>query len=101
MIAFYAIYVAAIVVLAISPNLQSGSWKSALISGALFGLFAYGTYELTNLATSRGWPLAVVLVDMTWGTFLTGIAAVAGFALTRYLTDLGQFGLEKCWFSGS
>jgi uncharacterized membrane protein len=66
-IAFYAIYVAAIVVLAISPNLQSGSWKSALISGALFGLFAYGTYELTNLATLRGWPLAVVLVDMIWG----------------------------------
>jgi uncharacterized membrane protein len=57
----------------------------AAIFGGLFGLFAYATYEMTNYATLRGWPLAVVVVDMAWGTAVTAAAAALGYAATRLL----------------
>jgi uncharacterized membrane protein len=79
-IAFYVVYVAGIVVFAVSPALGERAWTSALIHGALFGFFAYATYDLTNLATLRGWPLSLSLIDMAWGTVLTAVAAGAGTA---------------------
>ena len=81
---FYLIYIVGIVVFAVSPALQAGSWKTALMLGGLFGFIAYGTYDVTNLATLRGWPVSVVIVDMTWGTVLTGVSAALGYAITRY-----------------
>ena len=81
---FYLIYIVGIVVFAISPALQGGSWKTALMLGGLFGFIAYGTYDVTNLATLRGWPVSVVIVDMAWGTVLTGVSAALGYAITRY-----------------
>ena len=81
---FYLIYIVGIVVFAISPALQAGSWKTALMLGGLFGFIAYGTYDVTNLATLRGWPVSVVIVDMAWGTVLTGVSATLGYAITRY-----------------
>lgn len=81
---FYLIYIVGIVVFAISPALQGGSWKTALMLGGLFGFIAYGTYDVTNLATLRGWPVSVVIVDMAWGTVLTGVSATLGYAITRY-----------------
>jgi uncharacterized membrane protein len=83
---FYLFYVIGIVIFAVAPALQSGSWKTALTMGALFGLFAYATYDMTNLATLRGWPVAVTVVDMAWGTVITGVSATAGYFLTRSLT---------------
>jgi uncharacterized membrane protein len=53
--------------------------------GALFGFFAYATYDMTNLATLRDWPVAVTAVDMAWGTFLTGVSATAGFFAAKHL----------------
>ena len=87
---FYAAYAAGIVIFAVSPALKSGEWRDALIYGALFGFFAYGTYDLTNIATLRDWPVAMSIVDMIWGTALTATSATLGFFITRALfTSVG------------
>lgn len=81
---FYLIYVFGLVVLVISPALPKGSLATAILTGALFGLCAYATYDLTNLATIRDWPILVTVVDLVWGTLLS--AAVTGISfwiLTR------------------
>ncbi|WP_029004448.1 DUF2177 family protein [Azorhizobium doebereinerae] len=87
-VAFYLIYVAGIVVFAIAPALGSGRWTTALLNGALLGLSAYATYDLTNQATLKTWPLALTLVDMAWGTALTATAASLGFLIARALHRL-------------
>lgn len=76
---FYAGYVAGIVYFAIAPALAAGGLPRAIINGALVGLLAYGTYDATNFATLRGYPVEVAVVDVIWGTFLTATAAAAGF----------------------
>ena len=76
---FYFLYVAGIVFLAVAPALASERWTVALIRGLILGLVAYATYDLTNQATLRHWPVMVTVVDMAWGTFLTGMAASAGY----------------------
>jgi uncharacterized membrane protein len=68
---FYVVYVGGIVLFAISPALQSQSWATALVLGILLGVIAYGTYDMTNLATLRGWPVALSAVDLIWGSALT------------------------------
>ena len=78
-VVFYLIYVSGVVGFAVWPALPSGSALSPALRGALFGLVAYATYDLTNQATLRGWPLAVTLVDLAWGMALTAIAATAGW----------------------
>jgi uncharacterized membrane protein len=87
--AFYMVYVAGIVYFAVYPALTSGVWTTALISGALLGFVAYGTYDMTNLATLKSWSISLSVVDMAWGTFLTATAATAGYFLTSYLTRAG------------
>ncbi len=82
---FYLTYVIGIIIFAVDPALKSGSWQTALIYGALFGFFAYATYDMTNLATLKSWPLDMSVVDIAWGTFLTGTSAVSGYLVTRYL----------------
>ncbi|MEO1265557.1 MAG: DUF2177 family protein [Pseudomonadota bacterium] len=76
---FYLIYCIGIVIFAVAPALKTGQWTDAALYGALFGFFCYATYDMTNLATIRGWPLPMSLVDMAWGSALTGTAAVAGY----------------------
>jgi uncharacterized membrane protein len=85
---FYAFYVVGIVIFAISPALQAGLWELAFGYGALFGLFAYGTYDMTNLATLRRWPVEVSMLDMAWGTFLSGSAAAAGYVAAQAYATL-------------
>ena len=82
-VAFYLLYIVGIVVFAVAPALETGAWRTALLRGALLGLIAYATFELTNLAILPGWPLAVVLVDMVWGAVLTGSTATLAFLITR------------------
>lgn len=72
---FYALYPVGLVVFAVLP--QKGLAHTALLAG-LFGLLAYATYDLTNLATLRGWPLWLSLMDMAWGTGVSVVAALAG-----------------------
>lgn len=80
---FYFIYIVGIVVFAISPALANDRWTTATFYGAFLGLFAYATYDLTNQATLRNWPIAVTIIDLCWGTFLTASAATVGFLITR------------------
>jgi uncharacterized membrane protein len=82
---FYLLYIAGIFIFAILPAVETDSVKSAVIYGALFGFFCYATYDLTNLATLKGFPLKVVVVDMIWGTILTGLVSTAGFFITRWV----------------
>lgn len=81
---FYVFYVAGIVIFAVAPSLNSGTLRTALIYGALFGFFTYATYDFTNLATLKGYTMKLAIVDTIWGTCLVGAAAVAGTWVTRY-----------------
>jgi len=81
---FYLLYVAALLVLVVMPNRGAPLLRVAAL-GALFGLVAYATYDLTNLATLRDWPMSVTLFDLAWGAVLTGATAVAGRAFARWL----------------
>lgn len=84
---FYLLYAVGIVVFAVSPALENGQWITSLMYGALFGFFAYATYDLTNMATLKDWPVLMSVVDVAWGAFITGTSATAGFFLTRYIID--------------
>lgn len=83
--AFYLLYVVGVVALAVVPGLREGSVVGALWRGALFGLLAYATYDLTNLSTIREWPWQVSVIDMAWGTTLNSLVAIAGFYGGRML----------------
>ncbi len=81
---FYLIYAFALTFLVITPAMQSGSsLVRVFFMGALLGCAAYAAYDLTNHATLRDWPLIVTIVDMAWGTVLTGIVATIATHVTR------------------
>jgi len=84
---FYAVYTIGIVIFAVVPALKLQDWQHAMLYGALFGFFAYATYDLTNMATLRDWPVKMSLADMAWGTVLTSSTATIGFLVTRALTS--------------
>ncbi len=69
-ILFYLLFLVGLVVFVIGPAVERGGWSRALLFGALFGLITYATYDLTNLATLKNWPLALTVVDMLWGMVL-------------------------------
>jgi uncharacterized membrane protein len=85
---FYLLFIVGIVVFAVRPALLQGAPLKALGLGALFGLIAYATYDLTNLATLKDWPLIVTIVDLCWGTVLGGIVSWACAVLGRALLKL-------------
>ena len=82
-IVFYLIYIVGILIFAVVPALEVGSWQRALVLGALFGFFAYATYDFTNLATLKDWPLVVVVVDVIWGAVLTGSVVLGSYWLGK------------------
>jgi uncharacterized membrane protein len=84
-IIFYLLFVFGLVVFAVLPGLQAASLGKALLLGALFGLVTYATYDLTNLATVKDWPLVVTVVDMIWGTLLATLVTLAGFTIGGWL----------------
>lgn len=91
-LAFYFIYAVGLVIFAVGPALANGSWRTALIWGALFGFFAYATYDFTNMATLTHFPLSMALIDLAWGTFMSAVAATGGFLVARFvLTRLGAY----------
>ncbi|CAN5313025.1 DUF2177 family protein [soil metagenome] len=83
--AFYFIYLVGVTVLAVVPALNEQSWSRAAINGAVFGFVAYATYDLTNQATLTKWSLSITLADMAWGTFISCVAALAGYFGSRLL----------------
>jgi uncharacterized membrane protein len=86
---FYAIYVVGVVAFAVLPALREGDWTRALWGGALFGFCAYATYDMTNLATLKGFSSEVALVDMVWGTVVSGVSATLGMLGVSLLTRAG------------
>jgi len=83
-ILFYLLFIAGLQLFVITPALQSGGALAALWRGALFGLIAYATYDLTNLATLKDWPLLVTVVDLAWGALLGGaVSFLAAFSGSR------------------
>ena len=84
-IVFYLIYVVGISIFAIYPSVNKGSVYHAILMGALFGFFTYATYDLTNLATLKGWPLPIVFIDIIWGSVLSAIVSLSGFYIVKWL----------------
>jgi uncharacterized membrane protein len=82
---FYLLFVVGILVFAILPGLEAGSLKTTLVRAALFGLIAYATYDLTNLATLKDWPVIVTVVDLVWGTVLSVAVSSAGYMAGKWL----------------
>jgi uncharacterized membrane protein len=77
---FYALYPAGVVLFALALPAEGTAWGRTVLVGALFGFFAYATYDLTNLATLKNWPVSLTLVDVLWGTVLSAASAAAGRA---------------------
>ena len=81
---FYLLYALGMSALVALPSARGGmSGAKTFVQGALLGMVAYGTYDLTNQATLRDWPAVVTVVDMAWGTLLTGVASVVAAAAAR------------------
>ncbi len=78
-VVFYLIYIVGIIMFAVAPAVQAKSWWIAAGFGALFGLIAYATYDLTNQATLRDWPIIVTIIDLIWGTILTSTVATLSY----------------------
>ena len=82
---FYILFVIGVFIFIVTPAVNKDSVYYAIYMGALFGFFTYGTYDLTNLATLKNWPLSIVIIDMVWGTILSSIVSVAGFYFLRWM----------------
>lgn len=82
-IIFYLLFIAGLVLFVIAPAVEKQSWVHALIYGALFGLITYATYDLTNLATLKDWPVLVTIVDLIWGTVLAASISL----ITYYIAN--------------
>ncbi len=78
-IAFYLLYILGMMVFAVGPALANGRWQTALLNGAMLGFFCYMTYDLTNHATLKIWSTKVTVLDIIWGTVLTGSASLVGW----------------------
>lgn len=85
-IVFYLIFIAGLVIFVITPALDSGTWVRAATFGALFGFVTYATYDLTNLATLKDWPVLVTLVDLIWGATLAASVSVITFFIATKMT---------------
>lgn len=85
-IVFYLLYIVGILVFAVFPGIDAGSFWKTVALGAFFGFVAYATYDLTNLATVRDWPLTISIIDMIWGTVLTAsVAAISYYIATTWI----------------
>jgi uncharacterized membrane protein len=83
---FYVLYLVGVVIFAVSPGLRSGRWRDSTLMGALFGFFAYATYDLTNQATLVVWATKITALDLCWGTFLTASGATAGYFAAKLVS---------------
>lgn len=83
---FYLVFTAGLVFLAVRPGQPDISLSNVALHGAVVGLLAYGTYDLTNLSTLRGWPPILSIVDMAWGTVLSTSVALSSAICVRYFS---------------
>ena len=78
---FYLLFIAGLIVFVITPALDKRLWTHALLAGAFFGLVTYATYDLTNLATIRDWPLIITVVDLVWGMALSATVSIVTYVI--------------------
>uniref|UniRef100_A0A7C4M5J4 DUF2177 family protein n=1 Tax=candidate division CPR3 bacterium TaxID=2268181 RepID=A0A7C4M5J4_UNCC3 len=78
-IIFYLLFIVGLVLFVITPAIEKGSWAHALLFGALFGLITYATYDLTNLATLKDWPILVTVIDLVWGAVLAASVSIVTY----------------------
>ncbi len=83
---FYLLFIAGILVFVVVPGLKEDSLKTTLLRAALFGLITYATYDLTNLATIKNWPVVVTVVDMIWGVVLSVSVSFVSFTVGKWLS---------------
>ena len=88
-LAFYVVYVAGLVLFCVLPAVDAGSWSKAAMLGAALGVVAYATYDLSNLATLKGWTVALTLADMAWGGVASALASTFGYVGTQWGQRLG------------
>ncbi len=82
---FYLIFVVGVIIFAVLPGYESQNlWKTIML-GALFGMLSYSTYDLTNLATLKGWPVSITIIDIIWGTSVSTITSIAGYYIATLL----------------
>ncbi len=82
-IVFYLLFIFGLVVFVVSPGMEKNSWVRVALTGALFGIVTYATYDLTNLATVKNWPLIVTVVDLAWGAVLSALVATITFLIAK------------------
>lgn len=70
----------------LNPALEKSSYAYALIVGGLYGFITYSTYDMTNLATLKDWPLTITIIDITWGTVLNALTAMVSFFIINFIT---------------
>ena len=80
---FYLLFVVGLLAFVVNPALAAGSWTKALLPGLLFGLITYATYDLTNLATVKDWPVLITVIDLIWGSFVSAATATIGYFIIR------------------
>ena len=81
---FYLLFIVGVVFLVLAPALKNNSLSQAILMGALFGLCSYATYDLTNLATIKDWPIIITIIDMIWGTTLSALVAGVSFSIFQW-----------------
>jgi uncharacterized membrane protein len=84
-IVFYLLFIVGIFVFVIMPAVEKNSLITALWLGAFFGIVTYATYDLTNLATLKNWPVAIVFIDIAWGAVLTSLVSMAGYGIHKWI----------------
>lgn len=82
-IVFYLLFILGLVFFVITPAIEKGSWTYALLVGAFFGFITYATYDLTNLATLKDWPLLVTIVDLVWGAVLAASVSTVTYFIAH------------------
>jgi uncharacterized membrane protein len=83
---FYLLFIAGVLIFVILPGIRDNDLTTTLVKAAFFGLITYATYDLTNLATVKDWPLLVTIVDLVWGMVLTTIVSLAGFFIGKWMS---------------
>ena len=82
---FYLLFVGATLIFAVLPGYEAQSLTKTIFLGALLGMITYATYDLTNLATLKDWPLSVTIIDIIWGTSLCTVTSIAGYYIANFL----------------
>jgi uncharacterized membrane protein len=86
-IVFYLLFIVGLVIFVITPAVEKSSWMHAVMFGALFGLVCYATYDLTNLAVAKDWPLLITIVDMIWGAVLAASVSTVTYFIANAISN--------------